>query len=74
MSNCESLIEIVVNGEPQTVEAGLTIAGLADSLGLAGRYAVEVDGRIVPRSEHVGHVLAAGARVEIVAAIGGGSG
>lgn len=74
MSNCESRIEIVVNGEPRTVAAGLTVAGLAAELGLSGRYAVEVDGRIVPRSEHGEHVLRSGARVEIVAAIGGGSG
>lgn len=74
MSNSESAMGIIVNGEPRTVAAGLTVAGLAEDLGLSGRYAVEVDGRIVPRSEHGEHVLRSGARVEIVAAIGGGSG
>ena len=36
------------------------------------RVAVEVNGEIVPRGQHAGHVLAAGDQVEIVHALGGG--
>lgn len=67
------MIEITVNGEPNTVAAGTTVAELVESLGVAGqRIAVELDGTVVPRSTHADAELADGAKVEIVHAIGGG--
>lgn len=67
------MIEITVNGEPGKVAAGTTIAELVASLGIAGqRVAVELDGTVVPRSTHAQAKLPAGAKVEIVHAIGGG--
>ena len=66
-------MDIVLNGEPRAAHAGLTLAGLLDELGLAGkRLAVEVNRDIVPRGEHATRVLRAGDRVEIIHAIGGG--
>ncbi|MFP5441512.1 MAG: sulfur carrier protein ThiS [Gammaproteobacteria bacterium] len=66
-------MNIFVNGEARAVDDGCTIAALLAQLGLAGqRLAVEVNEEIVPRSTHAQHVLAAGDRVEIVHAIGGG--
>lgn len=66
-------VNIFVNGEARAVDDGCTIAALLAQLGLAGqRLAVEVNEEIVPRSTHAQHVLAAGDRVEIVHAIGGG--
>ena len=41
-------------------------------LEIRGRYAVEIDGELVPRSQHAARRLQAGERVEIVQAIGGG--
>lgn len=66
-------MEIMLNGQAQDVAEALTIAGLLAEAGLADRrVAVEVNQTIVPRSQHAAHRLAAGDRVEIVHAIGGG--
>jgi sulfur carrier protein len=53
--------------------ADVTLGHLVAALDLAGRrLAIEVNGELVPRSEHAGFRLAPGDRVEIVQAIGGG--
>jgi sulfur carrier protein len=62
-----------VNGEPLELPASCHLDDLIARLDLAGRrLAVEVNGEIVPRSEYATRQLAAGDRVEIVQAIGGG--
>jgi sulfur carrier protein len=64
---------IHVNGDAREVAAGTTVATLLDAMDLAGRrVAVEINREIVPRSEHATRVLAAGDRLEIVHALGGG--
>lgn len=66
-------MEIILNGDSLTVQEGATVAGLLQSQQLGERrVAVEVNGEIVPRGSHAEHVLAAGDRVEIVHALGGG--
>lgn len=66
-------MEIQVNGKACQVPQGASIATLLDELSLTGRrIAVEVNQDIVPRSQHAEHRLAAGDRVEIIHAIGGG--
>lgn len=66
-------MDILLNGEPHTVEAPCTVAELLRRTGLAERrVAVEVNQAIVPRSRHDTHELAKDDRVEIVHAIGGG--
>ena len=66
-------MEITLNGEPMELPEGTTAAQLVEQLGLAGRrYAMEVNGELVPRSAHPGHPLMPGDRVEIVQAVGGG--
>jgi sulfur carrier protein len=67
------VIELVINGEPRTFPASLTLAQLVESLDLAGkRIAIEKNGEIVPRSRHADTPLAHGDRLEIVVAVGGG--
>jgi sulfur carrier protein len=67
------MIEITVNGAAHRFEAPLHIAALLARLELQGRkIAVERNGEIVPRSAHAATVLAAGDRLEIVVAVGGG--
>jgi sulfur carrier protein len=64
---------IVLNGSPRALPAGCSVAALLREAGHGERrVAVEVNGGIVPRSAHEGHVLADGDRVEIVQALGGG--
>jgi sulfur carrier protein len=67
------VIELVINGEPRTFPASLTVAQLVEALDLTGkRIAIEKNGEIVPRSQHAEIRLASGDRLEIVVAVGGG--
>jgi sulfur carrier protein len=62
-----------LNGQASEAPAGLTVSQLIERLQLTGkRLAVELNGDILPRSEHATTVLADGDRIEIVQAIGGG--
>ncbi len=66
-------MNVIVNGENQKVANGAKLATLIALLALTGkRLAVELNGEIVPRSQHATTVLHEGDRVEIVQAIGGG--
>ena len=67
------MIEITVNGEPQTAPTGETILGLIRQLELdPARVAVELDRRIVKRPSWPETVLRTGAQLEIVQFVGGG--
>lgn len=71
--NAPKCMQIIVNGAPRQVPDGITAGGLVESLDLAGRrLAMEINGEIVPRSEHPAVLLRPGDRVEIVHAVGGG--
>lgn len=66
-------MDILLNGEPRTLAAPATVLHLLQAEGLENRrVAVEVNGEIVSRSRHGDWQLAAGDRVEIVHALGGG--
>ncbi|HVT92266.1 MAG TPA: sulfur carrier protein ThiS [Bryobacteraceae bacterium] len=66
-------IEIVVNGKPSRVSAGLSITGLLRELRLdETRVAVELDRSIVRRPEWVATEVKSGSRLEIVQFVGGG--
>jgi sulfur carrier protein len=66
-------ISVVVNGAPQALDAGATVADLLARMGAAGRrVAVERNGEIVPKSRHGETRLAHGDRLEVVIAVGGG--
>ncbi|WP_374347455.1 sulfur carrier protein ThiS [Chitinimonas sp.] len=67
------MITITVNGETRQIPAELTLSGLIEQLGHTGRrIAIERNGEIVPKSLHGGTMLAAGDKLEIVVAVGGG--
>jgi len=66
-------ITIQLNGEPRTVAAEMSIAALADTLGLnPKKIAVERNLEIVPRSTLAAVMLADGDQLEIVHFVGGG--
>ena len=66
-------VQVILNGEQQTLSEGLTIAGLIDHLGLnQRRIAVEVNREIVAREQYTVRALANGDQVEIVHFVGGG--
>jgi sulfur carrier protein len=66
-------MEIVLNGQAKTLAGPLSVAALVTELGFTGkRIAVERNGEIVPKSTHAQVMIAAGDRLEIVVAVGGG--
>lgn len=66
-------MKIEVNGQAHECAEGLSLDGLLLELGLAERrVAVERNGELVPASQRQSVQLAAGDRIEIVHAIGGG--
>lgn len=67
------MIQLIINGQAESLDDGLTVSDLLQRRGLAGkRLAVERNGEIVPRARHAETVLADGDRLEIVVAVGGG--
>ncbi len=68
-------MQIQVNGEPRTLAAGVTVAGLLTELDIRpDRVAVEVNLNILDRGEFDGRRLQEGDRIEIISFIGGGAG
>ncbi len=67
------MLELKINGELRQLSEALTVAGLIEALGYAGkRIAVERNGEIVPKSQHAATALVSGDQLEIVVAVGGG--
>ena len=67
------MIELTVNGETKSVNAGLSVSGLLEELQINGRkVAVELNLEIVPKSLYAETQLESGDRLEIVAFVGGG--
>lgn len=67
------MLTLKINGENRQFPEPLTVAGLIDQLGYTGkRIAIERNGEIVPKSQHVSTELASGDQLEIVVAVGGG--
>lgn len=67
------MFELKINGEIRQFPAPLTVSGLIEALGYAGkRIAIERNGEIVPKSQHATTALVTGDQLEIVVAVGGG--
>lgn len=66
-------MRIVLNGVDHDLPDSTTVEALVVTQNLTTRrIAVEVNGAIVPRSQHAARELSEGDRVEIVHALGGG--
>ncbi len=64
---------LTVNGEKRDVEAGMSLTGLLESLGLdPAKVAIEHNLAIAPRSRFSATMLSPGDRIEIVQFVGGG--
>src|SRR5207248_1537525 len=69
-----SMLQVILNGEPRNLPEPLTVAGLIEQLGYdRRRIAVEVNHAVVPLPQQPAHRLASGDAVEIVTLVGGGS-
>jgi sulfur carrier protein len=67
------VIQVIVNGAAQRLEAPTSVAALLEKLSMSGKkIAVEKNGEIVPKSAHARTPVADGDRLEIVVAVGGG--
>ena len=67
------MLTLQINGEQKQFPSDLNVAGLVTTLSLAGkRFAVELNGEIVPRSNHASTRLRNGDKLEVVVAVGGG--
>ena len=65
---------IQLNGEQRAIEAGITVAGLLQHLGVRlDQVAVEVNLEIMEKGGFETQVLKEGDRVEVMSFIGGGS-
>ncbi|WP_372571495.1 sulfur carrier protein ThiS [Ruegeria jejuensis] len=64
-------MKIIVNGDPREV-AATTLSELLSECGYSGRVATAVNEVFVASSARIGHVLADGDRVEILAPMQGG--
>ena len=66
-------MNILLNNNPEEFSERLTIKKLLEKKNIKNKYyAVEINRKIIPRSEHANHLLADGDRIEIITAIGGG--
>jgi sulfur carrier protein len=67
------MLVLQVNGNPQEVPSGSSVEHLVSTLQLGGkRFAIELNGEIVPRSRHAATPLNNGDKLEVVVAVGGG--
>lgn len=67
------LIALHVNGEPREIDAGTTVVGLLESMGLGAKWVVvERNGEPVEKRDMATTVLAEGDRLELVRAVAGG--
>jgi sulfur carrier protein len=67
------VITLSINGQQRQFPASLRLSELITELDLAGkRVAIELNGEIVPRSQHAAVSIKQGDQLEIVVAVGGG--
>ena len=67
------MLTLQINGEQKQFLADINVAGLVAALPLSGkRFAIELNGEIVPKSNHATTKLRNGDKLEVVIAVGGG--
>lgn len=69
----EMTIQVTINGETQTLPAGLSVADLLQRKELNPRFlAVEQNRQLVPRARHAECIIQEADELEIVTLVGGG--
>lgn len=63
---------VSINGVEKKIENNLLVSSLVIELNLTGKFALEINGEIVPRSGYLETILKENDRIEIVSAVGGG--
>ena len=65
-------MKVLLNGSSYSVENNCSVDPLIKNLDLNGKYAIEINQNIIPRSQYSNKKINSGDKIEIVQAIGGG--
>ena len=66
-------MNILLNNKPEMLFDGSTVKKLLENKNIKNKYyAVEINRKIIPKSDHETYVIKDGDRIEIITAIGGG--
>lgn len=67
------MAKIIINGEAKDIAGSIQLPELLAELNLNAQYfAVAVNDKVVPRSEHANTKINDGDRIEVIHAVGGG--
>ena len=65
-------MEVILNGNQHLIEQASTLDELIVMLELEGKFAVEINENVIPKSQYASTPIHQGDNIEIVHAIGGG--
>ena len=66
-------MNILLNNKPVKLFDGSTVKKLLENKNIKNKYyAVEINRKIIPKSDHETYIIKEGDRIEIITAIGGG--
>jgi len=66
-------MNILLNNKPEKLFDGSTVKKLLENKNIKNKYyAVEINRKIIPKSEYKTYVIKDGDKIEIITAIGGG--
>ena len=66
-------MNILLNNKPVRLFDGSTVKKLLENKNIKNKYyAVEINRKIIPKSDHETYIIKEGDKIEIITAIGGG--
>ena len=66
-------MNILLNNKPEKIFDGSTVKKLLENKNIKNKYyAVEINRKIIPKSDHETYIIKEGDKIEIITAIGGG--
>ena len=65
-------MKVLINGSSYSVKESCSLDSLIKNLELDGKYAIEINQNIIPRSQYSTKQVSNGDKIEIVKDIGGG--
>ena len=66
-------MNVLINGQQKNIDNNLTVEQLVIDLGYKEkRFALEINGEVIPKSEYSNKIIFENDRLEIISAVGGG--
>jgi len=66
-------MKVLINGQQNNINNNLTVKQLVIDLGYGEkRFALEINGQVIPKSEYAKKIIFENDRLEIISAVGGG--